>query len=177
MPNGSLYATAAGEKSGDASEVWFVRGGQKTRVDSGIKFATGLRYRPDQWLLAVADGHSKWAYSYQVNTNGTLTNKERFFWLHVPDWEDDAGAESVCYARENRLLVATRWGIQVCADDGPTQVILPMPDHSRVFGVSFGGPELNTLFAFCGDKIWKRAVKLHGIGAFSPWTKAGGTPL
>ena len=177
MPNGGLYVTTAGEKSGDASEVWFVKDGQKTRVDSGLKFATGLAYRPDQWLLAVADGRSKWLYSYQVNTNGTLTNKERFFWLHVPDWEDDAGAESVCYARENRLLVATRSGIQVCADDGPTQVILPMPDRSRVLGFCFGGPELNTLYAFCGDKIWKRVVKLHGSGAFSPWTKAGGTPL
>ncbi|MCX6904461.1 MAG: gluconolactonase, partial [Verrucomicrobia bacterium] len=89
MPNGGLYVTTAGEKSGDASEVWFVKDGQKTRVDSGLKSATGLAYRPDQWLLAVADGHSKWVYSYQLNTNGTLTNKERFFWLHVPDWEDD----------------------------------------------------------------------------------------
>jgi hypothetical protein len=113
----------------------------------------------------------------RLGTNGTLMNKERFFWLHVPDWEDDAGAESVCYARENKMLVATRWGVQVCADDGPTQVILPMPDRSRVMGVCLGGPDLDTLFAFCGDKVWKRAVKIHGIGAFSPWTKTGGNPL
>ena len=54
------------------------------------------------------------------------------------------------------MFVATRLGIQVCADDGPTQVILPVPDRSRVIGVCFGGPDLNTLFAFCGDKVWKR---------------------
>ena len=118
--------------------MWFVKDGKKTLVDSGLKFATGLAYRPDQWLLSVADGHSKWAYSYQINADGTLTNKERFFWLHVPDWEDDAGAESVCYAKEGQMFVATRWGIQVCADDGPTQVILPMPDRSRVIGVCLG---------------------------------------
>jgi gluconolactonase len=177
MPKGGLYVTTAGEKPGDASDVWFVKDGKKTRVDSGIKLATGLAYRPDQWLLSVADGGSKWVYSYQINADGSLTNKERFFWLHVADWEDDAGAESVCYARENRLLAATRWGVQMCADDGPTQAILPMPDRSRVVGVCFGGPELNTLYAFCGGKVWKRVVKLHGIGAFSPWTKVGGNPL
>ena len=143
---------------------------EKTQVDTGLKFATGLAYRPDQWLLSVADGRSKWAFSYQINADGTLANKERFFWLHVPDWEDDAGAESICYAREGPMLVATRWGIQVCADDGPTQVILPMPDRSRVIGVCLGGREMDTLFAFCGDRIWKRKVKVHGIGAFSPWT-------
>ena len=37
------------------------------------------------------------------------------------------------------MFVATRSGIQVCADDGPTQVILPLPDRSRVIGVCLGG--------------------------------------
>jgi len=173
-PNGGLYVT-----SNDATQgtVWFIKDGKRTLVDAGLKHATGLAYRPDQWLLAVADGHSKWAYSYQMAADGTLTNKERFFWLHVPDWEDDAGAQSVCYSQEGQLFVATRWGIQVCADDGPTQVILPLPDHHGATGVCLGGRDLDTLFAFCGDKIWKRKVKVHALGAFTPWTKVHGTPL
>jgi enterochelin esterase-like enzyme/sugar lactone lactonase YvrE len=177
MPTGGLYVTCAEEKPAEGSTVWFVKDGQKTRVDAGLKLATGLAYRPDQWLLSVADGRSKWLYSFQIKPDGTLANKERFFWLHVPDWEDDAGAESVCYAKEGQMFVTTRYGIQVCADDGPTQVILPMPDRSRVIGVCLGGPELNTLYAFCGDKVWKRVIKLHAIGAFSPWVKVNGTPL
>jgi enterochelin esterase-like enzyme/sugar lactone lactonase YvrE len=176
MPNGSLYVTTAGDKP-EASQVWLVKDGRKTLVDAGLKLATGLAYRPDQWLLSVADGHSKWVYSYQINADGTLTNKERFFCLHVADWDDDAGAESVCYAKENRILVATRSGIQACADDGPTQVILPLPDRSRAFGVCLGGRDMDTLFAFCGDKIWKRKVRIHGIGAFSPFTGVGATSL
>ena len=177
MPSGGLYVTGTGDKPGDSGSVWFVKDGKKTLVDSGLKFATGLAYRPDQWLLSVADGHSKWAYSYQINPDGTLTNKERFFWLHVADGDDEAGAESVCYAKEGQMFVATRWGIQVCADDGPTQVILPMPDRSRVIGVCLGGPDLDTLFAFCGDKIWKRKVKVHAMGAFTPWARVNGTKL
>ena len=75
------------------------------------------------------------------------------------------------------MFVATRWGIQVCADDGPTQVILPMPDRNRVFGVCLGGRDFDTLFAFCENKIWKRKVKTHGIGAFAPWMKGNGSKL
>jgi gluconolactonase len=157
--------------------VWFVKDGKKTQVASGLKFATGLAYRPDQWLLSVADGHSKWAYSYQIDPDGTLTNPQRYFWLHVPDGEDDAGPEAVCYAREGQMLVATRFGVQICADDGPTQGILPLPDRSRVLGLCLGGRDMNTLYAFCGDKIWKRTLKIHGIGAFTPWTAVHGTPL
>ena len=176
MPGGGLYVTG-NVKSEEAGTVWFVKDGKKTLVDSGLKYATGLAYRPDQWLLSIADGHSRWAYSYQLNADGTLINKERFFWLHVLDWQDDAGAESICYAREGPMFVATRAGIQVCADDGPTQVILPMPDRSAVTGVCLGGRDFDTLFAFCGDKIWKRKVKTHAVGAFSPWTKVSGTKL
>lgn len=45
-----------------------------------------------------------------------------------------------------------------------------MPDHSRVLGVCLGGKDVGTLFAFCGDKIWKRKVQHHAMGAFTPLT-------
>jgi sugar lactone lactonase YvrE len=83
----------------------------------------------------------------------------------------------VCYALEGQFFAATRSGIQICADDGPTQVILPVPDRGRVTGVCLGGKDLDTLFAFCGDKIWSRKVKVHAMGAFTPWTKVNGTKL
>ena len=177
MPGGGLYVTSNGDKAHGPGSVWFIKDGNKTQVDSGIKFATGMTYRPDQWLLSVAEGHSKWVYSYQINEDGTLANKERFFHLHVADWDDDAGAESVCYSIEGRQFIATRSGIQISADDGPTQVILPVPDGSRVTGVCLGGQEMDTLFAFCGNKIWKRKIQHHAMGAFSPWTRVNGTKL
>jgi len=177
MPDGGIYVTADRSKPGEPSKIWYIKDGKSVATDTDIKLPTGLAFRPDQWLLSVADGRSKWVYSYQIQPDGSLANKERFFWLHVPDWEDDAGAESVCYAKEGQMLVGTRYGIQICADDGPTQVILPMPDRSRVIGACLGGPELNTLFAFCGDKVWKRVVKIHATGAFSPCIKVNGTPL
>ena len=175
MPEGGVYVSV--DDGAGTSSIWFVRDGKKTLEASGLKRATGLAFRPDQWLLSVADGGSKWVYSYQISPNGSLRNRERFFWLYVTDWDDDAGAESVCYAREGEMLVATRSGIQICADDGPTQAILPIPDDSRVTGICFGGPGLNTLYAFCGNKVWKRVVKIHGIGAFSAWISVNGTPL
>ena len=52
-----------------------------------------------------------------------------------------------------------------------------MPDRSRVIGICLGGREFDTLFAFCGDKIWKRKVRVHALAPFTPWTGVGGTPL
>lgn len=176
-PDGSLYVTSNGDKPHGPGSVWLIKDGKKIQVDTGIKFATGMAYRPDQWLLSVAEGHSKWVYSYQIEDDGALSNKERFFHLHVADWDDDAGPESLCYSREGRQFIATRSGIQISADDGPTQVILPVPDASRVTGVAIGGPEMDILYAFCMNKIWKRRIQQHGIGAFSPWTKVAPNKL
>jgi enterochelin esterase-like enzyme/sugar lactone lactonase YvrE len=173
MPDGGFYVTS----DEDHGSVWHVKDGKKTRVDTGLKHPTGLAYRPDQWLLSAAEGASKWTCSYQIQGDGTLSNKERFFWHHVADWDDDTGAESVCYSREGRMFVATRIGIQITADDGPTQVILPVPDRARVLGVCLGGKDKDTLFAFCGEKVWRRKVQHHAMGAFTPWTKVTGTKL
>jgi enterochelin esterase-like enzyme/sugar lactone lactonase YvrE len=177
LPAGGFYVTGAGELGSDVGAIWYVKDGKKKLVDSGLKHATGIAYRPDQWLLSVADGNSKWAYSYQFNADGTLMNKERFFSWHVADWDDDAGAEALCYAQEGQMFAATRSGVQISADDGPTQVILPVPDNGRVTAVCLGGKDLDTLFAFSADKIWKRKVKVHAMGAFTPWMKVSGTKL
>jgi len=185
-PGGGLYVTVnrspdtrrmASSNAEAGGEVWFVKDGKKRQVAAGLKRAAGMAYRPDQWLLAVAEGDAKWATSYQMEPDGSLSHPERYFWLHVMDGDDDAGTESVCYAREGQVLFATRAGIQICADDGPTQGILPLPDRSRVQNACLGGRELDTLFAFSGDRIWRRKVKIHAMGAFTPWTKVNGTPL
>lgn len=169
-PGGELYVTVAGG-------AWLVRDGRATLVDTGLKCATGIACRPDRWLLAVADGGSRWVYSYRIAADGSLVDKERYFWLHVADGDDDAGPGAMCYAAEGQLFVATRMGVQVCADDGPTQVILPLPDRSRVTGVCLAGPDRNQLFALGGGTLWRRTVKPHGIGPWTAWTRVERTPL
>lgn len=58
-------------------------------------------------------------------------------------------------------LIATKAGIQISADGGPTQVILTVPDRGRVTG----GKDKDTLYAFCMTKIWKRKIQQQALGA------------
>ncbi len=171
-PGGGLYVSVVGAP-GSPGQIWLVGSdGGKTLVDSGaIKNPTGLALRPDQWILSVADGASHWVYDFAAGKDGTLKDRERYYWLHVRDGDDDAGTESICYDKEGHFYAATRSGVQVCAWDGPTQVILPMPDRSRVLGLCLGGPAMDTLYAFTAGKIWTRDVQGHAIGAFSPWSR------
>jgi sugar lactone lactonase YvrE len=134
-------------------------------VDTGLKFANGVTLSPDQSLLYVADSRSHWVYSYRVQSDGSLAYKQRYFHLHVPDTADDSGADGMRVDRDGRLYVATRMGIQVCDPAGRVTCILPTP-NGKVANLCFGGAHFDTLFATCGDRVFKRRLKVHGANAF-----------
>jgi len=67
--------------------------------------------------------------------------------------------------RDGRLWVATKMGIQVCDQAGRVNCIIPTP-NGRIANLCFGGPNFDTLFAACGDKVYARKVKVKGANAF-----------
>jgi hypothetical protein len=117
---------------------------------------------PDQSLLYVADAASKWVYSYQVQTDGSIKHGQKYYHLHVPDDADDAGAGGMQVDRDGRLYVATRMGVQVCDQAGRVNAIIPTP-AGAASDICFGGPERNVLYAACGDAVYKRKVKTQGV--------------
>jgi sugar lactone lactonase YvrE len=171
--NGNVYVThpPAGN-SNDPSKVWLIKRGasgqfEKQVVDNGLRYANGVTLSPDQTLLYVDDYRSHWVYSYRIMPDGTLTFKQRFYWLHVPDNADDSGADGMRVDRDGRLYVATRAGIQICDQAGKVQCILAMP-NGRAANLTFGGENFDMLFVTSGDKVYKRKLKVRG---YQSWEK------
>ncbi len=165
--NGNVYVTnpPAGN-SNDASKVWLIKpNGEKIVVDTGLKYANGITLSPDQTLLYVDDYRSHWVYSYFILSDGSLQSKQRFYWLQVPDTSDQSNADGIRVDNDGRLYVATAMGIQVCDQAGRVQCIIPTP-NGRLSNLSFGGERFDTLFATCGDKIYKRRLKVQGAQAW-----------
>ena len=164
--NGNIYVTAPGGETG-AGKIWLIKpGGEKRVVDSGLSYANGLTLSPDQTLLYAGDSRSHWVYSYQIQPDGSLQFKQRYYWLHVPDTADDSGAAGMVVDRDGRLYVATRVGIQVCDQAGRVNCIL-VPPGGIVSNLAFGGENFDTLFATCGDKVYKHKLKVKGA---QPWS-------
>ena len=57
--------------------------------------------------------------------------------------------------------MATRMGIQVCDQAGRVNCIIPTP-NGRVANLAFGGEKFDTLYATCGDKVYRRKLKVRG---------------
>jgi sugar lactone lactonase YvrE/enterochelin esterase-like enzyme len=164
--DGSIYVTNPGWDGKQPSAVWRIGPkGEKQTVDTGLKFSNGITLSPDQSLLYVADSRTRWVYSYQIQPDGTLAHKQKYFHLHVPDTADDSGADGLRTDRQGRLWVATRMGLQVCDQAGRVNAIIPTP-NGKVSNFDFGGAELDTIFATCGDKVYKRKLKIKGARAF-----------
>ena len=165
--NGNLYVT--NPVRGESNRLWLIRpDGSKVQVDEGgYGYANGIALSPDQSLLYVSDYGSHWVYSYTIQPDGTLANKQRFYWLHVGDADDQSFADGLKVDRNGWLYVATRLGIQVCDQAGRVNLIIPTP-NGRCTNLVFAGEKFDTLYATCNDKVYKR--KLATIGA-NAWDK------
>ena len=168
--NGNAYITepvSNDSKRSERSRVWLLRpNGEKVEVDHGLRFTNGIALSPDQTQLYVADYESHWIYSYMVKSDGTLEHKQRLIWLHHKDTEPFSRADGVRVDTVGNIWVATNMGIQICDSAGRPRAIIPTP-NGRVANFCFGGPNFDTLYATCRDKVYKRKVKSIGYNAWS----------
>ncbi|MDZ4818902.1 MAG: serine hydrolase [Planctomycetota bacterium] len=179
MHNGGMYVTSPVREKPADSKVWYISPkGEKKVVDTGLTFPNGVTLSPDQTLLYVADSRTHLIYSYQIQPDGSLKYKQRYYHLHVPDDLDESGADGIRADRDGRLYVATRMGIQVCDPIGRVTCMLPLPfPNKRATNVCFGGPNFDTLYVTAGDRVFKRKLKVQGAKSFEAPVKTPNPPL
>jgi gluconolactonase len=123
-------------------------------------YISRLALSPDQSLLYAVTSDARKAgeiSSWQIQPDGRV-GKEQFGYFQL---EGDEHASGLCVDTEGRLYVATSLGVQVCDQAGRVNFIIPTPNLP--YDVCFGGKDLGDLFIACGDKIYKRSMKVHGI--------------
>jgi len=168
LAHSAMYVTEPGWDGKSPSKIWHISpsGEKKVVDDKGLIFANGLTVSPDQTLLYVADSRSHWVWSYQIQPDGTLKYKQQYYHLHVPDTAEYSSADGMRTDRDGRLYVATKMGIQFCDQAGRVNGIIPTP-NGKCSNLCFGGPEFNVLYATCGEKVYKRKVKVIGAQHFA----------
>jgi gluconolactonase len=147
-----------------AGQVWLTpKRGKKVLLDSGLKGPTGVAVSPDGLWLAVAESRGHFGYSYRIARDGGVSDKQRFYWFHVPDAADDSGAGAWVMDRDGRLYAATRMGIQVFDHNGRVRALLPLPEGAAT-SLAFGGADEMTLFVGTADHhIYRRRMKVPGV--------------
>jgi gluconolactonase len=164
--NGNVYVTAP-DGVDRPGKIWLIRpGGRPVAVDSGLKFVNGVCFSPDQTQLYAAESASHWIWVFSVLPDGTLANKQRFGWLHVPDDKENAWPDGLRCDRNGLVYVATNMGIQILDQLGRVNAILPMPPGGQPSNLCFGGPGFDVLYVSAVGKVWRRQLKTQGCNPF-----------
>ncbi|MFD2256729.1 SMP-30/gluconolactonase/LRE family protein [Luteolibacter algae] len=138
-------------------------------VETKLERPNGIGLSADQSLLFVADFTGRFIYSYQINEDGSLKNRQKYFHAHLPD--DGPGAlDGMTVTANGMPLVATELGIQIFDQPGRVQLIIPRPkpEDKRTNYVAFGGPDRKTLYVATAGTIYTRKVNLKGADPLSP---------
>ena len=163
--DGTRYASEPGAHTDMPSKIWQIKpNGEMKVVDEGLSSASGICFSPDGGLFFAAESRTKWIYSFVVQPDGTLIDKQPFCWLHTTDIEGNSGAEAMAVDTHGNLYVATRMGVQICDQNGRVRAILPLPfPCGPLKSLYFGDEKFDVLFVSDGKQIYRRRMKLPGL--------------
>ncbi len=157
---GKIYA--AQRLSGDERAIWLIdEKGNKSLVDK-TKYGGGqITLFPNHQMLVSSEENSHWLYNYTINENATLSNGQRWYWLHNSDNYDFEERYNMSFDAEGNLYVATTMGVQVCDHNGRVRAILTLPSGC-ISSLCFGGENMDQLYVFSKNKLYRRKLKIKG---------------
>jgi sugar lactone lactonase YvrE/enterochelin esterase-like enzyme len=160
---GDLYFT-----DGSAQKVWLLpKGGKPRVVDEGIQAPVGVLFSPDQTLLYVSDQFRQLSWAFQIQPDGSLAHKQRYFYVHMPD-AAESGAAGMTADTLGSVYMATALGVQVFDQIGKCHAIISAPVRASVTNVKFGGANLDEMYIVNDHKLYKRKTKARGVLSWRP---------
>ncbi len=135
--------------------------------------ASGLALSPDQSMLVYTNVASRYGWSFQIASDGSLQNGEPFYRLEMQEtteFSDGMAATSVAEDTNGMVYFATPLGVQICMQNGRVVEILnpPIPDGGLLTAITFASSaNQNWLYVAQDKQLFRRPVKVTGATA---WT-------
>ena len=160
---GGVYVTDMG-----GSQVWYVApDGSKRVVASGFK-PNGLTLWPDGGTLVVADWEKPALQTFRVEADGGLKFGEKYYGpVQIPAGQTMPGSDGMTVDDIGRLYVATHAGLQMFDPTGRPCGAIAKPQTKFLSNVKFGGPNFDTVYVTCTDRVYKRKLNTKGTPHFA----------
>ncbi|MGI9242673.1 MAG: SMP-30/gluconolactonase/LRE family protein [Verrucomicrobiales bacterium] len=157
--DGTIYYTDPKE-----SKIWMIDGETRERkVVDRFKECNGIGLSADQTQLFVAHFPGRFIYSFTINEDGTLGNKQPYYHMEIPVNGNAGQLDGMCVTTDGWLVATSALGVQICDQPGRSHLIIPMPVGSRRPSyVAFGGEDGTTLYVGNVDKLYRRKTKMTG---------------
>jgi len=169
-PKGGVYFSdpvyGRAEVMQDGEHVYYLSPDRENviRVVNDMVRPNGIIGTPDGKRLYVTDHGAKKTYRYDINDDGTLSNKSLFAPIGTDGMTIDS--EGNIYLTENGVLVYDSAGKHIETIDVP----------QRPTNVCFGSTDRRTLFVTAGTSIYSILLRVKGVSYF-PQRMPNGTAL
>jgi gluconolactonase len=161
-PDGALYFTDPfykrewwdyNQRPQDGEHVYFLSADRKTlkRVTTDLVQPNGITGKPDGKTLYVADIKAGKTYAFDIQSDGTLTNKR----LHC-----ELGSDGMTIDADGNLYLTGR-GVTVFNKSGKNIGNIPVQE-SWTANVCFGGKDHRTLFITASKGFYSIQMKVKG---------------
>lgn len=165
------------QKSQPGKQVYYIRpDGTATVVVGPGEYAmpNGVEISPDGRTAYInntwAQPGENYVYAYDINEDGTLSNKRQFAKLNLtadvlekenPADRFDSGADGTAVDTDGRYYVATYSGVQIYLPDGTYVGTIHVPEYP--VSITFGGPNNDILYIVGGSSVWSIQTKVKGF--------------
>lgn len=157
--NGDIYTTDPGK-----GQVWLIRpSGEKEVVATGFGYANGVILWGNEGSLVVADSKDRYLWTFRVEADGTLSAGAKDFALMLPLGVTESRADGMTVDTKGLLYVATAYGLQMFDSTARISGVISNPHTKAISNVVFAGPERQTLYITCGDKLFRRKTAATGV--------------
>ncbi|MFA8018640.1 SMP-30/gluconolactonase/LRE family protein [Bremerella cremea] len=157
--NGNIYCTDSPQH-----KVWLVRpDGQKQVVADGITIPNGIILWPGEGTLVVADSAGENLFAYRVENDGTLSYGAPVYTCRVKEKDTPSKADGMTVDSAGRLYVATNLGLQMFDSTARISGVIHKPSPAFMTNVVLAGPKLDTFYATCGGRIYRRPTQATGV--------------
>ena len=163
-PNGGIYFTDPlykrpywtrdPEMQQDGEHVYYLSPDRKKliRVDEKLVKPNGIIGTPDGKKLYVADIGDKKTYVYDINADGTLSNRKLFC---------EMGSDGMTIDNKGNIYLTGR-GVTVFNPKGEQIEHIPV-EANWTANVCFGGKDMKTLFITASQYLYSIRMKVKGV--------------
>jgi gluconolactonase len=162
---GGIYITDPGPRPvvpGRPTYVYYLPAGAKQPIviDDKIARPNGLTLTLDGKTLIVDDTLGPSIFAYDVQGDGSVTNKRTFAQLRdIPEGKE-SGADGLALDRDGRVYITTVAGVQVFDTKGQYLGTIKVPRQPA--NVAFAGPDKRTLYITAREGLYR--VKMLSQG-------------
>ena len=138
----------------EGQKVYYLPKGKKQPVvvDGDLMQPNGIVGTPDGKALYVADIRASKTYKYQINDDGTLTNRQLFV---------SQGSDGMTIDNQGNIYLSGK-GVTVYNPVGEKLQVIPVPSR-WVGNLCFGGKDRRTLFITASESVYTLEMQVKGV--------------